>query len=64
VAAYGEWQLIVAASRLQQEHTLSFGDSLIVQAATHAGADRLVSEDLQDGRRFGTLTIENPFIAG
>jgi predicted nucleic acid-binding protein len=68
VAAYGEWcdvptepQLIVAASRLEEEHTLSFWDSLIVQAAIQAGADRLVSEDLQDGRRFGTLTIENPF---
>jgi predicted nucleic acid-binding protein len=68
VAAYGEWcdvatepQLIVAASRLEEEHTLSFWDSLIVQAAIHAGADRLVSEDLQHGRRFGALTIENPF---
>ena len=68
VAAYGEWcdiatepHLIVAASRLEEEHTLSFWDALIVQAAIHAGADRLVSEDLQHGRRFGTLTIENPF---
>jgi predicted nucleic acid-binding protein len=71
VAAYGEWcdvptepQLIVAASRLEEEHTLSFWDSLIVQAAIYAGADRLVSEDLQDGRRFGGLTIENPFAPG
>jgi predicted nucleic acid-binding protein len=70
VAAYGEWcdvatepQLIVTSSRLEEEHTLAFRDSLIVQAAIHAGADRLVSEDLQDGRRFGSLTIENPFIA-
>jgi predicted nucleic acid-binding protein len=68
VAAYGEWcdvatepQLIVAASRLEEEHTLSFWDALIVQAAIHAGADRLVSEDLQSGRRSGALTIENPF---
>jgi predicted nucleic acid-binding protein len=68
VAAYGEWcdvatepQLIVAASRLEEEHTLSFRDSLIVQAAIHAGADLLVSEDLRPGRRFGTLTMENPF---
>jgi predicted nucleic acid-binding protein len=68
VAAYGEWcdvatepQLIVAASRLEEEHTLSFWDSLIVQAAIHAGAGRLVSEDLQHGRRFGTLIVENPF---
>lgn len=68
VAAYGEWcdvatepQLIVAASRLEEEHTLSFWDALIVQAAFRAGAERLVSEDLQDGRRFGELMIENPF---
>jgi predicted nucleic acid-binding protein len=68
VAAYGEWcevptepQLIVAASRLQEEHTLAFWDALIVQAAVSAGADRLLSEDLQDGRRFGALAIENPF---
>lgn len=68
VAAYGEWcdvatepQLIVAASRLEEEHTLSFWDALIVEAAIRAGAERLVSEDLQDGRRFGALTIENPF---
>ena len=71
VAAYGEWcdaatepQLIVAASRLEEEHTLSFWDSLIVQAAIQVGADRLVSEDLQHGRRFGSLTIENPFPKG
>jgi predicted nucleic acid-binding protein len=68
VAAYGEWcdvatepQLIDSASRLEEEHTLSFWDALIVQAAIRAGAERLVSEDLQDGRRFGALRIENPF---
>ncbi|MGD0604184.1 MAG: hypothetical protein ABSA53_11360, partial [Streptosporangiaceae bacterium] len=54
-------QLIVSASRLEEEHTLSFWDALIVQAAIWAGAERLMSEDLQDGRRFGMLTIENPF---
>jgi len=68
VAAYGEWcavatepQLIVCASRLEEEHTLSFWDALIVQAAIQVGAARLVSEDLQDGRRFGALIIVNPF---
>lgn len=69
VAAYAEWrdvptepQLMVAASRLQEEHTLSFWDALIVQAAIWADAERLVSEDLQDGRRFGALTMVNPFV--
>ncbi len=70
VAAYGQWcavateaQLIVSASRLEEEHTLSFWDALIIQAAIQVGAHRLVSEDLQNGRRFGALTIENPFAA-
>jgi predicted nucleic acid-binding protein len=45
----------------QEEHTLSLWDALIVQAAIQVGAERLVSEDLQNGRRFGVLTIENPF---
>jgi len=68
VAAYGEWcevptepQLIVAASRLEEEHTLGFWDALIIEAAIRAGADLLLSEDLQDGRKFGALTVRNPF---
>jgi predicted nucleic acid-binding protein len=56
-----EPQLIISASRLEEEHALSFWNALIVQAAIEAGAERLVSEDLQNGRRFGALTIENPF---
>ena len=68
VAAYGEWcdvatepQLIVAASRLEEEHTLAFRDALIVEAALRAGASLLLSEDLQDGRQFGPLRVANPF---
>lgn len=68
VGAYGSWQLvhidlplIIAASRLEEEHTLSFWDALIVEAARRAGADRIVSEDLQDGRTFDGVTVENPF---
>jgi predicted nucleic acid-binding protein len=38
-------------------------DALIVQAALSGGADVLYSEDLQHGRRFGELRIENPFLA-
>lgn len=68
VAAYGEWcdvstepPLIVAASRLEEEHTLAFWDALIVAAALRAGASLLLSEDLQAGRQFGPLEIANPF---
>jgi hypothetical protein len=40
---------MVSASRLEEEHTLSFWDALIVQAAIQAGAERLLSED-QNGQ--------------
>lgn len=68
VAAYGAWPvvqvdvpLILAASSLEERHTLSFWDALIIEAASRAGARRIVSEDLQGGRRLRGLTIENPF---
>jgi predicted nucleic acid-binding protein len=68
VAAYSEWRvveidlaLILAASQLEERHTLSFWDALIVEAARRAGAERLVSEDLQTSRRLAPLVIENPF---
>ena len=36
-------------------------DSLIVASAIASGAARLLSEDLQAGRRIGGVVIENPF---
>ncbi len=53
--------LILRAIELHQRHTLSFWDALVVQAALEGGCDRLLSEDLQTGRRFGELVLENPF---
>jgi predicted nucleic acid-binding protein len=68
VAAYGEWNvvqinmpLIIAASDLEERHRMSFWDALIVVAARDAGASRLVSEDLQPGRRLAGVRIEDPF---
>lgn len=69
LALYGRWrviptdaQMIMGASRLEDEHTVSFWDALIVQAALRASATFLLSEDFQDGRRFGSLTVRNPFV--
>ncbi len=68
VSAYSAWPIvridlatILAASELEERHTLSFWDALIIEAAQRAGASRVLSEDLQTGRRFGRLVIENPF---
>ncbi len=38
-----------------------FYDALILAAAMESGASQLYTEDLQDGRKFGDLLIENPF---
>jgi predicted nucleic acid-binding protein len=56
--------MIAAAARLSELHSLSFWDALVVEAAGAAGATELLSEDLQDGRRFGALTVRNPFREG
>lgn len=68
VDAYAAWRvvqvdppLIIAASALEEQHSLSFWDALIIETARRAGADRLLSEDLQHGRRIAGLVIENPF---
>jgi predicted nucleic acid-binding protein len=52
---------IMAASELEQRHSLSFWDALIIVAAQRMNAVRLVSEDMQDDRRFGSVRIVNPF---
>ena len=36
-------------------------DALIVEAARRAGATRLISDDLQTGRRLAGVLIDNPF---
>lgn len=68
VMAYAEWPvveidsaLIVAASVLEQTHSLSFWDALIVGAAHRAGAHRLVTEDMPTGRELLGMVFENPF---
>jgi predicted nucleic acid-binding protein len=52
---------IISASRLSEQHSINFWDALIIEAALRADADELVTEDLQHGRRFGELTVRNPF---
>ncbi len=51
----------IAARGLAADHGLSFYDALIVAAALEGGCDILFSEDMQDGRAFGGLTVRNPF---
>ncbi|MFT6242544.1 MAG: putative nucleic acid-binding protein [Akkermansiaceae bacterium] len=49
------------ALAVREQTRYRFYDSLIVAAALQAGARTLYSEDLQDGRVIGDLTVVNPF---
>ena len=46
---------------LARHHGISLWDALVVRAAIEAECEVLLSEDLQDGMRFGELRVLNPF---
>lgn len=54
--------LVIEALRMRSLHHLGWYDSLIVAAALQSRCKILYSEDLQHGRRFGDLVVENPFL--
>jgi predicted nucleic acid-binding protein len=54
--------LHAAARALAERDRISFYDALILASALEAGCDTLFTEDLQHGRKFGNLTVVNPFV--
>jgi predicted nucleic acid-binding protein len=60
-SVYPDHRLYAAALDIASETGWSFYDSLIVGAASAANCDRLLTEDLQDGRKIRGVTIQNPF---
>jgi len=54
-------EAVLEAIDLQINEKISFWDALVVAAAGKGRADILLSEDLSDGRKFGDLSIRNPF---
>lgn len=50
-----------AALALAGDNGFGFYDALIVASALEAGCDRLLTDDLQAGRRIGGLVVVNPF---
>jgi predicted nucleic acid-binding protein len=68
VRAYSRWRLetngidaILLASEVQEKHRISFRDGLIIAAAARSGAERLLTEDLNDGQLIEGVLISNPF---
>ena len=46
---------------LARDHTLAFYDSLIVAAAIDSKCRILFTDDMQHGRKYGGVTVQNPF---
>jgi predicted nucleic acid-binding protein len=53
--------IIEAAWRDQDRFKLPWWDALIVAATRRVGCRTLLSEDFQAGKKFGDLTVVNPF---
>jgi predicted nucleic acid-binding protein len=53
---------VLLASEIGERNLLSFWDALIVASASKAGADRILSEDLNHGQIIEGILIENPFL--
>jgi predicted nucleic acid-binding protein len=53
---------ILLASEIAERNLLSFWDALIVASAARAGADKILSEDLNHGQVIEGIRIENPFL--
>ena len=67
---YSAWQVVDTDLRLVQSaldtaqaQGLTIFDAMVIEAAQRSGAVTLYTEDLQHGRRFGDLTLVDPFRA-
>jgi len=68
VARFFVWQPLAVdetvlriARHIEQRFRISWWDCLIVAAAQLQGCEILLTEDLQDGMAFGSLTVRSPF---
>lgn len=53
--------LVLAAVDTSRTAQLSLWDALIIEAASRAGCERVLSEDLNAGQIIRGVTIQNPF---
>jgi predicted nucleic acid-binding protein len=52
---------IISAIQNEERYKVPFWDGLILAAAESGGSEILFTEDLNDGRQYGTVLVRNPF---
>lgn len=55
-------ELVMQAVVLKERYDVGFYDSLMLSAANKAKCDVIYTEDLNSGRKYGTVTAINPFM--
>ncbi|PTN37189.1 PIN domain-containing protein [Desulfonatronum sp. SC1] len=58
-----EVQDVLRASEVQERNSLSFWDAMIIVSASKAGADIVISEDLNAGQCIEGVLVRNPFVS-
>jgi len=68
IADLGSWTIhrpahadVLRACQIHRQHKVSWWDALIINSALELGCGVLWSEDLAGARRYGAMTIRNPF---
>jgi predicted nucleic acid-binding protein len=54
-------ELVRRSRAVSAEHGLNYYDGAILAAAERLGCDTVLSEDMTDGRAYGSVTVKNPF---
>jgi predicted nucleic acid-binding protein len=54
-------KLVRAGADIARRYKISYWDGAILAAAHESDADLLYTEDLNDGQRYGDVTVINPF---
>lgn len=53
--------LVAAGAAIARRYMISYWDGAIIAAAEEIGATALYSEDLNNGQRYGSVRVVNPF---
>ena len=53
--------IVRRGAAISSEHALNYYDGAILAAAERLGCDTVLSEDMADGRAYGSVTVRNPF---